>query len=306
MNADLSERIVADIRRRHPRSFPGVQEAMDVDPDRFRRLAGLLGGWAVDAYGDAAIERMNDAFVRFSMDVNFAQADYEASGRYEAKSFRDCETDLYANAASMDDYLWGVYATTFLWAHHMDLAAVFEERFLRSLTPGARIVEIAPGHGAWGLWALDRVPGATLDAYDVSASSIAMAQQLAHVAGMAERARYAQRDAMTLDPTALEPADACICSFLIEHLETPNRLVEIMGRLLRPHGLAFLTGALTAAQVDHIFEFRRESELVRLAEQGGFRVLEFRSVGPRRTLPGAKFLPRSAALILQKRRQELW
>jgi hypothetical protein len=302
----LHERIVADIRRRHPRSLPGVLEAIEVDPERFRRLAGLFGGWLVGAYGESAIERMNDALVRFSMDVNFAQAEYEQTGHYVAKTFRECEADLYANAESMDEYLWGVYATSFMWAHHMDLAEVFEKRFLRMLNPDAHIVEVAPGHGGWGLWALEHFPNATLEAYDVSASSIGMANQLARAAGFSDRARYERRDVMLLDGAVTRPADACICSFLIEHLEQPHRLLEIMEKLLKPRGIAFLAGALTAAQVDHIFEFRRESELVSLAERSGFRVIEMRSAGPRRTLPGARFLPRSAAFVLQKRIHELW
>jgi hypothetical protein len=58
--------------------------------------------------------------------------------------------------------------------------------------------------------------------------------------------------------------------------------------------------------VDHIFEFRYESELVLLAERHGLRVSDLRSVGPKRTLRGANFLPRSIALILQKRTHETW
>jgi hypothetical protein len=50
--------------------------------------------------------------------------------------------------------------------------------------------------------------------------------------------------------------------------------------------------------VDHIFEFRRESELVKMCEDHGLRVLETLSVNPRRTLPKARFVPRSMGLIL--------
>ena len=111
---------------------------------------------------------------------------------------------------------------------------------------------------------------------------------------------------MELDVSRTESVDACICSFLIEHLEQPDQLLSVIAALLVPGGTAFLTAALTAAQVDHIFEFRLESELVVMAERHGLRVLDMRSVGPARTLPGAQFLPRSAALVLQKRRHDTW
>jgi hypothetical protein len=96
-------------------------------------------------------------------------------------------------------------------------------------------------------------------------------------------------------------ADGVICSFLVEHLEQPSQLFAVVEHLLKPHGFAFVTGALTAAQVDHIFEFRRESELIRMCEDNGLRVLASLSAGPKRTFRKAQFLPRSMAMLLQKR-----
>jgi 2-polyprenyl-3-methyl-5-hydroxy-6-metoxy-1,4-benzoquinol methylase len=299
-------RLLAYIRARHPRSMPGVLEARAVDPARFDAYGEVLLRWAVDAFGDDAVEQMADAFVGFSMDVNFAQARYEAAGHYENKTYQECHESVYSQKELMNDYLSGIYLTNFLWAHHMDLALFFEQRFVTRLPSSARIVEIASGHGGWGLWVLHAVAGARLVGYDISPSAIEMSSSLARAARLADRARYELRNALDIDPAAMEPADACICSFLIEHLEDPERLMEVIAGLLRPNGTAFLTGALTAAQVDHIFEFQRESELVLLAERHGLRVLDLRSAGPKRTLPNARFLPRSAALVLQKRTHTTW
>ena len=76
----------------------------------------------------------------------------------------------------------------------------------------------------------------------------------------------------------------------------------LRSRARRPGGCFFVTGALTAAQIDHIYEFRHESELVSLAEDCGLRVLETLSTNPARLLPGARFVPRSMALLVQKPR----
>jgi ubiquinone/menaquinone biosynthesis C-methylase UbiE len=277
-----------------------------VNPARFDAYANMLLDWAVRAFGEGTIERMADAFVGFSNDVNFAQARYEAAGRYENKSYQECQDSVYSQKETMDDYLMGIYLTNFLWAHHMEISLFFEERFLTGLASGSHIVEIASGHGGWGLWALHSVPEARLDAFDISPAAVEMSSALAKAANLQDRASYLLQDALAMDTRAVGPVDACICSFLIEHLEKPDELIEVICRLLRPKGIAFLTGALTAAQVDHIFEFRYESELVLLAERHGLRVSDLRSVGPKRTLRGANFLPRSIALILQKRTHETW
>jgi hypothetical protein len=103
-----------------------------------------------------------------------------------------------------------------------------------------------------------------------------------------------------------EPVDAAISSFLLEHLETPSALLENIAQNMKPNGFAFVTGALTAAEIDHITEFRRESELITLAEDAGFRVIATLSSGPPRFSPKLRFMPRSMALLLQKRINDIW
>ena len=97
-----------------------------------------------------------------------------------------------------------------------------------------------------------------------------------------------------------DSADACVCCFLVEHLERPERLFEVIRHLLRPGGRAFVTGALTAAQVDHIYEFRHESELIQMAEAPGLRLLRSLSANPRRRLRNARFVPRSMSMLLER------
>jgi SAM-dependent methyltransferase len=299
-----ADRLVDYIRLHQPRSLTGVLEARALDRGRFDACAETYLGWAEAALGPGALQRTCDAFARFSSDVNLAQARYERLGHYEHKSYAECRQAVYDHAETMTDYLWGVYLTNFLWAHHLSLMGFFEERFVARLDAARTLVEIAPGHGGWGLWALQRQAQLQLQGFDISASSIAIAGALSRAAGLASRSRYLQRDALGLADEASPQAEACICCFLVEHLEQPARLLQAIAHVLQPGGLAFFTGALSAAQVDHIHEFRRESELVLLAEAAGFRVLQTLSVAPSRQLPKARFLPRSMALLLQKRRTD--
>lgn len=306
MAASRFDTVLDYVRTRHPRSLAGVEEARAVNPARFDELAEMFLGWATRVRGEDSLPAMVDAFVRFSTDVNFAQARYEASGHYENSSHEECYKALYGQRESMDDYLWGVYLTNFLWAHHTEICLFFHDRFLSRLPQDARLVEYAPGHGGWGVWALHRLEGARLTGFDVSPSSIAIASSVAEAAGVGDRVEYIERDVISIEESATEEGDGCICSFLVEHLERPSELFAAIARVLKPGGRAFVTAALTAAQIDHIYEFRRESEIVELCEEHGMRVLETLSVAPRRTLPRARFLPRSMALLVQKRHNDIW
>ena len=300
MNSSQMHSLLTYVNQRYPQFRKGIAEAMQVDLERFDRIAETSLGWLIKARGPEAIERSVDDFVQFTTSVNLAQVRYERTGSYEHSSFAEVYRDHYSQDDQMQGYLWGIFLTNFLWAHHMEITLQYHDRFLGTLQDDARIVEIAPGHGAWGVAALDHLPGAQLRGYDISPSSIQIATAVAQAAGVQDQASYELRDALDLGQMEADSADACICCVLVEHLEHPDELFGIISHLLRTGGRAFVTGALTAAQVDHIYEFRQESELILLAEAQGLRVLESLSVNPKRLLPKARFVPRSMSLVLHK------
>lgn len=302
----LRDDLLAYLGEHHHRSLKGVLEARSVAPDAWDETAELFLSWGKAALGDAFLPLAVQAFVDFSNSVILEQGRYEQAGHYASSSFEACREAVYSSRVVMDHYLWGVYLTNFLWAHHMELSLFFRDRFLSRLPPSPSLLEIAPGHGGWGVWALHHLPDATLRGFDISPSSIFIASRISRAAGVGGRVTYEERNALDLDQLEGSCADAIICSFLIEHLETPARLFENIAHLLKPGAWGYLSGALTAAQVDHIYEFRRESELVTMAEEAGLRVVETMSTSPRRILPRARQLPRSMGMVFQRKTQEHW
>lgn len=295
--------LLDDIAQRHPRSRRGLQEARAVDPTRWDARTDATLSWIEGARGPEGLAACVDAYVGFCGAVNLAQARYEADGAYPRRSHAEVAQALYTTHA-MHDYLWGVLLTNVLWSHHFELLEAFAHEFVPRLPAGARLLELACGHGGWGVTALTERDDLTLTGYDLSEVGIGIARAVSKAAGVAQRAGYEVADALALPPG--EPVPAVVCCFLLEHLDEPAALLAAIAQRLQPRGVAWVTGALTAAQDDHIFEFRRESELVALAEDAGLRVLSTRSVAPQRTLPRARFLPRSMAMIVQRRKGELW
>lgn len=163
----------------------GIEEARAVDPAAWDAIAETFLGWAEGVWGpDGWQARCVEAFVVFSSDVIMAQARYEADGHYENSSFAECNASVYSQRDVMDDYLWGVFITNFCWSHHMELSLFFRDRFLARLPGAPAMVEIAPGHGGWGVWALSNRPDARLQGFDISPSSIAIASSIAKAAGV--------------------------------------------------------------------------------------------------------------------------
>lgn len=285
-------------RTHRPKMLPGIEVARVQNPAYFDRIGGELISLVVKAYGPAHLKDVVEAYTLFTIKVNTAQLMYEESGRYEPQTFDEVEAAVYSKLEYMTAYLLGVLVTTFAWEHHLRLVDFFERYFIDPKADG-KLLEIAPGHGGWGLMALQRMPQMTLSGYDISEASMVIARKLAAANGFGARTTYARANALELDRLPPGGYDRAISCFLIEHLPEPVKLLTNLYHHVRPGGRVFLTGALTAAQEDHIYEFRRETELMQMAEIAGFRVVASLSDNPsRRIKKGATFVPRSMAMIL--------
>jgi SAM-dependent methyltransferase len=277
------------------------------EPEAFKRLAEPMLHWAEIALGETWAEQLVDGYCEFVLDVNKSQLKYEKTGRYEHSSFAEVFEKAYDNPEFMQLYHWGVFTTTFVWTHHLRIYKFFEDHFLpmlKELPAGSPIVDLGAGSGIWHLSALRNVDDLKVEAVDVSAPTIERSRKMTDTLGYSDRVTHHVADALAWAPK--EPAAAGISCFLLEHLERPNVLLSNLANSLATGAPAFVTSALTAAEIDHIYEYRRESELVLACEQAGFRVRAMLSAEPKTTPRQRYFAPRSIALVLQKRTNAIW
>jgi 2-polyprenyl-3-methyl-5-hydroxy-6-metoxy-1,4-benzoquinol methylase len=286
------------IHQDYPYLYEGVIQAWSMSTDQVREYFEKTLCWLCGVYGDEALGHIADGYAFFTVEVNRAQYNYELCGHYERSSFDECNRDIYQNDDYMKSYYWGVFAILFCWPHYVDTMEFYLTRFIRKFK-GTRLLEIAPGHAAWGLIALDVLKQAQLTGVDISPTSIEIAAKHANAAGFGDRAKYIIQDATRMEDHNDEKFDLLVCNFLLEHIEQPGRFISDISSSLTAGGHAFITLALTAAQPDHIYEFIHESEAILMAEKAGFRVLDSLSADAGRH-KNARYVPRTQALILEK------
>ena len=291
------------VREESPALFKTVLQSAQSQPAVFGELAGTMLEWADVFLGSVCDGTLVEGYTHLLMDVVASQMAYEKRGRYEFDSFAQAAKNVYQNNDFMDKYHWGVYAATFAWEHHLLVYDFFRRYYasrLERMNGPMSFMDLGSGSGLWSMLALRALPAARATLVDVSETSVELCRKFLSANGFAARAIVTQGDALTFRPA--QPADAGLCCCLLEHMERPHDLMANLAAGLKPGALAFVTGALTAAETSHIFEFRRESELSNMAEECGFRVLGTCSANLAPLTADAKYLPRSMALVLQKRR----
>jgi SAM-dependent methyltransferase len=189
--------------------------------------------------------------------------------------------------------------TQFLWPHHLEVVRFFRDKFVPLLADDAQILEFAPGHGLYGRLAVEQKKRSQLLGVDISPVSTALAASLAEVEGCADRARYQQGDVL-LGGKFLPKCDAVVAGELLEHLDQPKQLIEAVARQLSPGGLAFVTGAITAANLDHVYEFKGPEDVIALLDGTPLKLVDQLLVAPKTLRPGTKLVPRVLAMVLKR------
>lgn len=296
----------AALENRAPMLTGELKKTRQQHPELFNELGETMLRWAESALGARYLDALIDGYITFVMDVNQQQLKYERTGRYESHSYSEVYELTYGKREFMEKYHWGVYVTTFLWEHHLRLHKFFLSDFLPLISADTeqRIVELGSGSGIWHFLTLQHRKNVSVSAVDISATSVEESAQMARKLGLDGNAEYICHDAITYQGDA--QFDAGISCFLLEHLENPQGLLDNLARQIKERGYTFITAALTAAEVDHIFEMRRESELVLMIEKAGFRLCSLYSATPLTPRPRANYLARSVGMVLQKKANDIW
>jgi 2-polyprenyl-3-methyl-5-hydroxy-6-metoxy-1,4-benzoquinol methylase len=161
-------------------------------------------------------------------------------------------------------------------------------------------LELASGHGVWGLLAAEDRTDIQVKGVDISPAAVAFADRLRRISGHADRVKFEVRDALDVGQAdGGRQYQGIVASHLIEHLEDPRRLFKTISLCLAEDGIVFFSAAIESPQRDHIYEFNHESEPLRMAEESGLRVTRLVSdIG--KSVPGGRFRPRAMATILRR------
>jgi SAM-dependent methyltransferase len=213
-----------------------------------------------------------EGYARFAMDLMRRQSRFERERVYPAKSYAEAAAEVYLDADFMAaQYLPGLLIAHYLWAHHYRHLVFFERAFLGAMAGATTFAEVGVGTGLYSRLTLQARPAITGRGYDISPASKAFAD--AHVAafGAEDRFETILQD-IVADP--IPPAPWLICVEVLEHLEDPPAFLAALRAALLPGGHAFITAALNAANVDHIYLYEGPDQVAAQLHQAGFETRE--------------------------------
>jgi len=296
---EQGERFLEALDRKAKIFAKSARATVNANRDLCMWLLNPLARWAEAAYGSDVFEVAAHGYAEYCVGVAKAKQIYERAGHYTPESMPEILSGVYEDESYMVPYMWAAILIYPFWPSVVGHIAMFRDDFIRRLPKHATVSELACGHGVLSLLVAEDRPDLRIEGSDISAPAIAVANRLLAGSGHRERVKFTVKDALNGNG-AEEKCHGLISAMLAEHLMDPKPLFRAISRQIVPDGIVYFSTALESPQRDHVFEYNRESEPLRMAEDAGLRVT--RMLSDASTVPpGTRFLPRSTAMILRSR-----
>jgi 2-polyprenyl-3-methyl-5-hydroxy-6-metoxy-1,4-benzoquinol methylase len=216
-------------------------------------------GTTIDGY-----KKMLADFVHLSEEFVRLQIELDRDGKYKYSSFEEVRAIVYDNPDVMEGrYLNGLLISQALWMNHRKIYEYFVDDFCGNNAPSGTVLEVPTGTGVYITEFASRNPQWKAQGVDLSASSVAFTREIARL----RRCTVNVSNENILEYSDGRTYDRLVCGELVEHLEQPEELLQKLASMMSPQSKLFLTTAIWAANIDHIYLFTTTQEVRDMLEK---------------------------------------
>jgi 2-polyprenyl-3-methyl-5-hydroxy-6-metoxy-1,4-benzoquinol methylase len=201
---------------------------------------------------------------------------FRRTGSYRLTSFKEALETVYSNGPYMKRYMNGLLLSNVIWNNHARALHHFATNFLPSLPKGAHLLEIGPGHGLL-LYLATLTDGlGSISAWDISRTSLEMSRQALETMGAKRSVSFEERNIIESDnlESFHGKFDGVVFSEVLEHLEQPGQALEVLFRLCKPGGKAWINVPANSPAPDHIYLVKEPGQFHDLVRGAGFEIVE--------------------------------
>jgi SAM-dependent methyltransferase len=202
------------------------------------------------------------------------QVKLEKTGKYLFSTFEEVENEVYSQNSSKlhgPDYLWGLYFSEIFWKIHHGFTNFFLDEFTSQKLKKGKVLEVPSGTGFFLSEFLRINPEWYGMGVDLADTAIDFSKKI-FAANKISDDSYSILKEDFLKFSEGEKFDRIICGEFLEHLEDPLIVLNKIKRILKDNGKVFITVAVWAAHIDHIYLYKNATEVRDHLHRAGFNI----------------------------------
>lgn len=209
---------------------------------------------------------MADSYLTIVGDTFREQIYFMKHKEYRHKSYKDVAGHVYHNKDYMDQYMYGLAITSFLWPNHLDMGRFFVETLPRDKS--GKYLDIGPGHGYYLMKAMELSSFNEFLGIDISEASIKQTQAIIDHFKPEFKDRFDLKMIDFLEAEGLKNGsyDAIVMGEVLEHVEQPDVFLKRIAELAKDDAYIYVTTCINAPAIDHIYLWRSTNELEKMIE----------------------------------------
>lgn len=219
------------------------------------------------------LDRALAGYTAFAFDALKRQKRFEKERVYQLSTFDEAAERVYFNEDHMmGQYLPGLLLSHYFWPHHYNQLNFFRDTFLSRILERnySAFLEIGVGTGIYSRVALQYADKITGTGVDISEFSRKFTEN--HIRQFGLQNRYKTQITDIFETGHGLNTDALICVEVLEHLESPVAFLRALRAILNENGVGFITAALNAPDMDHIYLYENTSQVEEQIKEAGFEI----------------------------------
>lgn len=198
---------------------------------------------------------------------------FRKNKHYRLSSQKEAYEKIYNNPDYMSRYINGLLLSQLLWSNQTAVIDYFNKKFLHKIKPSSRYLEIGPGHGLFLSLADQSGKLSSVEAWDISQSSLASTRHALDTLGASDEIALKAADVTVPNPTE-NKYDSVVISEVLEHLDNPSAALKSLMTVMEHEGLIFINIPVNSPAPDHIHLWRTPESFIEFVQSCGLDILD--------------------------------
>lgn len=210
--------------------------------------------------------------IDFSVEFLRLQLHLHKTGRYLYSSYEELDKHVYSDPNRKLKgpwYMWALYFSQIFWVTHWNVFKFFMSDFAKNNSARGDILEVPVGTGIFLSYFLKNNPGWNGAGVDLGETAIEFAKNVFSWDRIEKnRINLIKEDIYKFETD--KKFDKILCGEFLEHVEDPLGVLKKLHSLLNENGRVFLTVAVYAEMVDHIYLYHSADDVREHVRLAGF------------------------------------